>query len=150
MSCGECMLQRERGTSVNIRWVEACCHGLSGAVTRGFHFGLGWAFRAAGGFCLLDHIACPRGQRMLCAELPPWTSVFLNATNAKRIDAMYKHVKCAHIFEGIAMNDFACTHCSCDCDNHALLYCFRPGTLGIGCSAINSTGAEGLWMIITY
>ena len=73
-------------------------------------------------FCLLGQNACPRGQGMLYAELPPRTLVRFNATNAIRKNAVFKHVKCASTFKCIAMNDFACPYHSCDCDIHALLY----------------------------
>ena len=50
----------------------------------GFSLGLEWTFHSAGGFSLLDRKACPRGQAMLCAELPPWTLVFINTTNDEK------------------------------------------------------------------
>ena len=39
----------------------------------GFTVGLGGTFHSAGDFSLLDRNACPRGQGVLYAELPPWT-----------------------------------------------------------------------------
>ena len=54
---------------------------------------------------------------------------------------MRKHVKCANMLQGIAVNDLTCTYRSCDCDINARLYCLLPGMLEIGCSAINSIRA---------
>ena len=100
-----------------------------------FSVGVGWTVHPAGGFRLLDRNACPRGQGMLHAELPPRTlSVYKSLRMTKITYAMCKHVR-RH------RHDVACTYRSRDCEVHALLYRLWPGMLEIGCSALNSTEA---------
>ena len=67
----------------------------------GFTVDLGLTFHSAGDFSLLDRNACPRGEGMMYAELPPWTLVLTNVTHVKK--AMYKLVK-RHRY------DLACTY----------------------------------------